>query len=340
MRETWMTWRRPLFAGAVLLMVGLLAVAYVRRDGRRLVVKPNMVVLAAAPDVAEGFFRDSAFLVRLGVQEGNVPLIHVRVQYAGAAASATMLLGPRELRRAIEAVVAERRGAQLQVVPGGTIHPSLYPGVALTLSFWGEGGFSSSVDARCVWPDPRGVEPWVAQVRVSNNIGSMNSEEGLRFFLPMLIAAAKEVRCPAGGQMRLAADRPEDRHARGEPAASAPRSPPIVASNRQAFAAAVARNSDVTRLALTTDTMTIRVGEVVSPEQALHLRGLRADGSEAARFVPLYEVADPRVAAMGRGGIRGVSPGTTRVSVQVLGALDAPPSSGGASATFVVKVQP
>ncbi|MBK8059502.1 MAG: hypothetical protein IPK33_17075 [Gemmatimonadetes bacterium] len=360
-RETWNTWRRPLLAAAVLLIVGGMAAQYLRREGRHLVVKPNMLVLASR-DLGGTFFRDSTYLVRLGAHEGTAIPIRIRVWYAGA--GMTMLVGERELRRAIEQAVADRRHATAEVVVGGAMMRSPAPGVDVSLKLWGEGGFSSSVSVRCALGDGPPEAGAVVNVEMSENDGIASASWALDALLRKILDDAAQARCPVmrgRGLVRAPAREPlpvtalsaASSVAAVSAAPSAPPSasvvtsplpsvgpPPQAVRDSAALAYVGDVNAPVMQLAMARDTMHLRVGEAQVPEQVLNLTGRRANGSIVERFVPLYIVEDPRVAAMGAGGMRGIAPGTTWVVVRVMGTKLSTVRTDGASAHFVVKVEP
>lgn len=371
--DTWKLWRRPLLGVAMLLTIGGMAVLYLRREGRHLVLKPNMIVLATL-DSGGTFFRDSAYLVRLGAHEGAVGPIRIRAWYAGA--GKTMLVSERAVRTAIEEMVAERRDATVQVVRGGALMRAPAPGVDVSLTLWGEGGVSSSVMARCPFGDRPARELQVADIAVSENQGMASSADALDLVLSQVMHDASQARCPMlrGRSEVRALDGAKATAATASMAPSVvtlPAPPPVAAtvsaptpqplariateplppadgasasqpsqavrdSSGLAYVARI--NAPIVQLTMQRDTMYLRVGDAQIPELALLMTGRRADGSVADRFVPLYIVENPRVAAMGAGGMRGLRAGTTRVLVRVMGSNLPTAMHSGASARFVVKV--
>jgi len=283
----------------------------------------------------------------LGAHEGTAIPIRIRVWYAGA--GMTMLVGERELRRAIEQAVADRRHATAEVVVGGAMMRSPAPGVDVSLKLWGEGGFSSSVSVRCALGDGPPEAGAVVNVEMSENDGIASASWALDALLRKILDDAAQARCPVmrgRGLVRAPAREPLPVTALSA-ASSVVTSPvPSVGPPPQAVrdSAALAYvgdvNAPVVQLAMARDTMHLRVGEAQVPEQILNLTGRRANGSVVERFVPLYIVEDPRVAAMGAGGMRGIAPGTTRVVVRVMGTKLSTVRTDGASAHFVVKVEP
>lgn len=339
-------WRRPLLAAVMLLTLGGTVVLYMRREGRHLVVKPNMIVLATM-DLGGRFFQDSSYVVRLGAHEGASGPIGLRVWYAGA--GKTMLVSEREVRRAIEAAVAERRDATVEVVRGGALMRAPAPGVDVSLKLWGEGGIHTSVVLRCLLADGPVRGRQVADFAVSENYGSASSSDALDLVLRRVMVDASQAHCPVqrgrsearamdakGAGMATAASTPTAVSIQEPPAIAGV--PPRSVRDSAALAYVDRVNSPIVQLTMQRDTMYLRVGDAQIPELVLLMTGRRADGSVADRVVPLYVVENPRVAAMGAGGMRGLRVGTTRVVVRAMGTNPATAMTSGASAHFVVKV--
>lgn len=325
---------------------------YLHVASRRLVVRRNMVMLVTRQDSGV-FFRDSAYLVRLGVTEGATHPIRLRAWYAGA--GQTMLVSERDVRGAIEAVVGEHRDARAQVVGGGAVLPVEVPGVDVELGIWGEGGFTSKATLRCA--DERSRVSPVAIVPLNSQWGTATAQADLEAELRRIIDAAALAHCPAASiasRAAAAVQEPKASPTMSDGEQQAPIGPmvpnvrpspstqaaPASVTDSVAIAIIAKTNRPVVRLTMATDTMHLRVGEVLVPEHALRVTALRADGSIVPRFVPLYMVDDSRVAAMGAGGMRGVSPGVTRVVVRVMGEKLSTVTTDGASATFYVAVVP
>lgn len=354
MRDLWNAWRRSLVTVLVLLMAVVGAALYVRREQRTLVVQPNLVMLAPR-DAESPFFRDSSYVVRLGAHEGARYPMHLRVWHAGFG----VLLSERAIQEAIERVVAARRDARIHRVAGGALMPGNAPGVEIALSFWMAGGFSSRVTLRCTWFDGSRADPWLVELPKSENYGGVNAGRDLERVLTGIVQGAIDARCPAnrGRAVANAAAAPATEPPRAAGAvtgaAESDRTPASIAPtpdadeasrwaqrDSAALAKAGASNAEVAQLTMATDTLRLRVGEVIDPVPALRLTGVRADGTVAPRFVPLFMVRNPRIAAMGAGGMRGMAAGVTSVVVRAMGGRLSSITSDGASATFVVKVEP
>ncbi len=108
----------------------------------------------------------------------------------------------------------------------------------------------------------------------------------------------------------------------------------------EAMAGARAAFYAVTEIRVEPDTVRLAVGEEVRAEQALRLTALRRDGSIVDRFAPLYIVEDLRVARMSAGRFKGLTPGTTVVTIRPFMPGPTGMPEGGARAQLVLKVSP
>lgn len=108
----------------------------------------------------------------------------------------------------------------------------------------------------------------------------------------------------------------------------------------EAMAGARAAFYSVTEIRVQPDTVRLAVGEEVRAEQALRLTALRRDGSIVDRFAPLYIVEDLSVARMSAGRFKGLTPGTTVVTIRPFMPGPTGMPEGGARAQVVLKVAP
>jgi hypothetical protein len=228
-----------------------------------------------------------------------------------------------DIRSAMVGAVKEREGATYQVIGGGSLSPASAPSVTLQFDFWSEGGVRSDVILRCATYDAASRPNGATDHQVASSRSTFLEARYLREHVQRLLNQAAELRCPYG----VAAP------ARATPGRGATGGRGITLERAQAVA------GDIERLVVSVDTVHLRVGDKLNGAAEPRVIAMRADGSVAKQWVPLYSVEDFSIARYGRAGLEALAPGTTRVTVQAFGATptaDHPP----AAASYVVVVTP
>lgn len=335
---------RPLMLVAALLTVVVVGVRWFRRDPRRLMLVPNGVMLVAAETRAQ-FFHDSAFVLERapGADSAYPIMISAWFDERAPARSEAAIV------RDIEALASQFPHARLTRVRGDVrLSPlALIEGkawVSIAMDIWALGGYRVDITLHCPITPTNGGETHVRHVLGSTRGGTMG--EGEASVLPVMLGIASEARCAegeAGRVVGLTGIRATDavavttqdtinRRARSDG--------DMRRSDSIAVRVASERSEGVARLTLAVDTLRLKVGESVNPDQALRLTALRADGSAMPRIVPVYAIADQSIAAMGVSGLRGVAAGITRATVRPLSRDGVEMAPGGVTASFVIQVVP
>lgn len=378
MSETMTWWRRAALVVGALLMVGVVGTMYLTRTRRQLVVKPYALMLVPRDQEAP-FLRDSAYVVRLGGGERGAYPIRITAWHEenGVMLSERQIRqvieGVVAARRAarlqpVVGAVAAAGGARVVTIAlefwaeggfdatvrlecalgdrgRGRMGPVLVqlPVMASRGLVTEEEGLTAMLTrlleaaaaARC--PETRARQATEAPTVVAER-GAMATAVVPELVAPALatpaLSSARIPVVPATG-----VEMPVTR------SVAAGRIAPVSAAERArrdsvALARVGAANARVVRLTISVDSVHLRVGEEVHPERVLHLTGVTADGEEVMRVIPLYAVDNKKIAAFGAGGLRGISPGVTRVVVRAMGGNLATLRSTGASVSFIVKVAP
>jgi len=355
---------------ALVLVVGMQQLA---GKDRRWMPTANGLAMVPRFD-SSSFFRDSMLVVTLGEQEAAWAPIHVEGYYAGS----YVPIAERELVAAMRAAVAERRGARVvakravsQLLP----HPI---GVTLAYDFWDGGGVRADVIVTChaasaaappvantaatttggaVGASSRdgaaGSAPPVVRETMSSSRSSYSERAAFEEAFTRDLTAAAAARCPtdrpyyvrrADGGMELV----DPLRARGAGAGGRAAAPPVTAAPpvEVALAAPPSRPSAshaspaIHEIRALPDTVRLTAGEVVRVERALRLTAIRADGSIVEHFAPVLAVEDPSIARMEGEVVRGVAPGTTRLTIRPATPGVVGERSGSARAQVILKVTP
>lgn len=344
---------RPMMVVTALLLVVVVGVRWFRRDPRRLMLVPNGVMLVAS-DTRAHFFRDSAFVLeRVSGTDSAYPItISAWFDERAPARSEAAIV------RDIEALASQYPQARLTRVRGDVrlsplAHVEGKAWVSIDMDLWALGGYRIDITLHCPITPTNGGETHARHALGSTRGGTMG--EGRASVLPVMLGIASDARCAEGEAERVAGVTSLT-GVTGVPSVGATKSVALATQDtisrrarsegdiRRGDSIAVlqagARSQAVARLTLAVDTLYLKVGESVNPDQALRLTALRADGTAIPRIVPFYSIADMSVATMGASGLRGVAAGVTRATVRPLSRDAVDMAAGGVTASFVIQVVP
>jgi len=265
------------------------------------------------------FLFDSSLAVTLAPREGAPPIV-ITGSYIGQSHE----LSIAEIREAMVGAIEERKGAQYRVIRGGALLPAPAPSVTIQFDFWSGGGVRSDVILRCESYDaarrPNGDE----QHQIATNKRTLSRASLLREHVQELLNQAAELRCPFESST---------------PPRPTP-GPGITGDRATALARARTVSPEIERLVVSVDTVRLRVGEKMHGAAAPRLIAMRADGSVAREWAPLYSVDDRTIIWHRNGGLEALAPGTTRITVRVFSGTAPAAERSTASASFIVVVTP
>ncbi|MCC6930549.1 MAG: hypothetical protein IT359_16295 [Gemmatimonadaceae bacterium] len=341
--SVWREWRRAIVALLVVAAAVVMGVLWFRRDPRKLVLLPKGVMLQAT-DPRTDFFRDSSLVVQPAEGDSILYPIRVSVWYDGEAPA----VSERAIMRAIESWAASRNGAQLSRMSGNALNTLIAPGdkipwISIEMDVWPYGGFRLDAKLNCRATMEDGRQFITQKTFSSSRGGGVADATRVGWTLRHALSNATRARCPGGRTQASPAPLARAMPSNGDVVQKRAPAFDYARGASSALDRASERNQRVARLVVAVDTVHLRVGEAVNPEQVLRLTALDADGEIVLGFVPLYSVDDMSIAAMGSSGLRGVAVGVTRARVRPLqrsfvgsGVVDG--SGEGLSASFVVKV--
>jgi len=372
----WKEKRRPLVLAALVLVAIVSVVMYIRREPRRLDAS-SRGIFVVPKEVGPSFARDSMLVVTLGSHEHAQLPIRVTWWHDGSGVTLSersirrALVEDVEKRRGARVDVEHWNGVLSLPAPGVTVRYDFHveghtrTDVELHCLLPADAGKDAGSFRHVVA---------VSRTRLLTEDGltthfremlrtaaGARCPDGSRAFAPVVQDSAARTTPPGSvaleATQQASATAPGDATAEGAAPAQAPppvmlvpvvqasdttrsTSPDVDSGRVAAITRARSVGSEIVRLISVPDSLEMRVGEKMQFEFAHILTALRADGSAALRFTPLYHVEDRDVLRVGANGLEALAAGVARVSIRVLSQSTDPLAAGGPEATLLVKVKP